>query len=265
MVMTQQNNQSNLTLGCGLIRIGRVWGVDNKPVPSESEVQEFLEGAFELGIRFFDTAPAYGLSEPRLGSFLKNLTTQQRNEVTVATKFGEHWNAEKQEPFIEHTHSALLSSLEHSLDSLGKIEVLQLHKASISLLESDDIDLAFISALKLGISSLGASISDVDTGLKACSDKRLTYIQLPYNEERTELIPVIEQAITSNKKVLFNRPFAMGAIAKQSINENETKKRMIAAYKRIIDLNCPGVILTGTASSEHLRQNINNFESAVHG
>jgi len=256
-VMTQQNNQTTLSLGCGLIRIGRIWGVDNKPVPTELEVQKFLEGAFELGIRFFDTAPAYGLSEKRLGVFLKNLTPEQRSEVVVATKFGEHWDAEKQEPFVNHTSEALISSFEQSLSILGAIEILQLHKASTNLLESDDIDEAFSFALKSGVSFLGASVSDIDTGLKACSDERLKYIQLPFNEERMELLPVIEKAKTSNKKVLFNRPFSTGAVTQQSA--------MIAAYKRIVDLNCPGVVLTGTASLEHLKQNISNFESATHG
>lgn len=255
--MKQQNNQSSISLGCGLIRIGRVWGVDNKPVPSESDVQAFLEGAFELGIRFFDTAPAYGLSEKRLGTFLKNLTPEQRNKVTVATKFGEHWDDDKQEPFIDHTYEMLAMSFEKSLNELGKIEVLQLHKASTNLLEADEIDQAFSFALKSDVSFLGASISDVDTGLKACSDGRLTYIQLPFNEERMELLPVIDKAKISDKKILFNRPFAMGAVTGQP--------SMIAAYKRIIDLDCPGVVLTGTASLEHLRQNINNFESAAHG
>lgn len=255
--MKPQNNQHSITLGCGLIRIGRVWGIDNKPVPSESNAQAFLESAFELGIRFFDTAPAYGLSEKRLGTFLKNLTPEQRNKVTVATKFGEHWNAEKQEPFVDHTYEMLAASFEESLNILGKIEIMQLHKASVSLLKANEVDQAFSFALKSGVSFLGASISDLDTGLKACTDERLTYIQLPFNEEKMELLPVIERAKTGGKKVLFNRPFAMGAITKQS--------SMIAAYKRIVDLDCQGVILTGTASLEHLKQNINNFESAIHG
>ncbi len=255
--MKKQNNQSSVTLGCGLIRIGRVWGVNNKPVPSEADVQAFLEGSFELGIRFFDTAPAYGLSEKRLGDFLKNLTSKQRAQITVATKFGEHWDADKQEPFVDHTYEMLVASFEKSLNTLGKIDVLQLHKASSNLLEDKDIKQAFSLSLKSGVSYLGASISDVDTGLAACSDERLTYIQLPFNKERMELLPVIQKALITEKKVLFNRPFAMGAITEQ--------QAMIAAYKRIIDLGCPGVVLTGTASLEHLRQNSNNFESATHG
>ncbi|MDQ5951578.1 MAG: hypothetical protein QG639_859 [Patescibacteria group bacterium] len=255
--MTQQNKLTTLTLGCGLIRIGRVWGVDNKQVPSDPDVRKFLEGAFQFGIRFFDTAPSYGLSEKRLAAFLKSLTSEQLKEVTIATKFGEYWDAEKQEPFVDHTFEKLKSSLDESLSTLGKIELLQLHKASTSLLESTDVDRAFSYALKAGVSLLGVSVSDIETGIKACSDERLTHIQLPFNQERMELLPVIEKAKNNDKKVLFNRPFAMGAITQPS--------SMIAAYKRIASLECPGVILTGTASLEHLKQNITYFESAVYG
>jgi hypothetical protein len=101
--------------------------------------------------------------------------------------------------------------------------------------------------------------------MQACLDKRLTYIQLPFNEEKTRLLSVIEQAKISKKKVLFNRPFAMGASAQKSSDQPEKSNQMIAAFKQIVDLNCPGVILTGTASSDHLKQNISYFESATHG
>lgn len=261
--MKQQNNPSDIILGCGLIRIGRIWGVDSKPVPSEVEVSHFLEGAFELGVRFFDTAPAYGLSEERLGAFLKRLTPQQRNEITIATKFGEHWNREKEEPFTDHSYEKLLFSLDQSLKILGKIDILQLHKASAELLNSPDINRAFEVALNSGVSLLGASISDIETGLKACHDQKLSHIQLPFNQNQTHLLPVVKQAKTMHKKILFNRPFAMGAITNQTSNREKSEENMVNAYKEIIVLNCPGVILTGTASLNHLKQNLSCFKQAL--
>jgi len=72
--------KTKIEFGCGLIRIGRVWGVDSKEVPTEKEAIEFLEFAFSQGVRFFDTAPAYGLSESRLGKFFKQLTEDERKK-----------------------------------------------------------------------------------------------------------------------------------------------------------------------------------------
>lgn len=262
--MKTKGRKAPLTLGCGLIRIGRTWGVDSKPIPTDREARLFLEGAFELGIRFFDTAPSYGLSELRLGEFLKSLTAEQRKEVVIATKFGEHWDFKKQEPYADHSYEVMRSSLHQSLKILGKIDILQLHKASIDLLKSNDIDRIFALGSDLGISFFGASISDIGTGMEACRNQRVSYIQLPYNEQRTELLPVIKQAKIYQKKVLFNRPFAMGALAKLSSDKARASQRMIAAYQRIADLDCSGVVLTGTASLEHLKQNIFYFESAIY-
>ena len=57
--------------------------------PRNEEAFSFLQHAFELGIRYFDTAPSCAYSEARLGSFLCKLTREQRQEVVIATKFGE--------------------------------------------------------------------------------------------------------------------------------------------------------------------------------
>jgi aryl-alcohol dehydrogenase-like predicted oxidoreductase len=243
---------SKLSLGCGLIRIGRVWGVDDKPIPSEKEVRSFLEETFELGIRFYDTAPAYGLSEDRLGSFIQSLTNKQKNEITVATKFGEHWDEDAQSTVVDHSYDALIESLEQSYKKLKKIDLLQLHKATRENIQSSDVSEAFTYSKKMGIKELGASISDLKTGLFIVEDENFNYIQLPYNFERKELFPVIIAANKLRKKIIFNRPFAMGAVA---IKE-EKMTEIINAFNLILETNASGIVLTGTASKEHLKENI---------
>lgn len=243
-------------LGCGLIRIGRVWGVDSKEIPSEKESLHFLEFAFTSGIRFFDTAPAYGLSEARLGKFLKRLTPVERDQVVVATKFGEHWDEDSQDTYVDHSYSALSSSVEKSIELLGKITILQLHKASVHLLSQDEVSRAFEYAHSIGVKSFGTSVSDVRTGLLSCGDDRFSYIQLPYNQQRTDLLPVISQAKIKNKRILFNRPLAMGAIA-QSLNKEQA---IFDAFSFINQTKAPGVILTGTASIKHLKENMEIFK-----
>src|SRR5207244_10288648 len=39
----------------------------NYPLPSEEETSRLLNGVLDLGINLIDTAPAYGLSEQRIG------------------------------------------------------------------------------------------------------------------------------------------------------------------------------------------------------
>lgn len=249
-------SKNKLVLGCGLIRIGRIWGVDSKPVPTEKEAINFLESAFEMGIRFFDTAPSYGLSEKRLGKFLKNLSQAQRKDVIVATKFGECWNEEKQKTYVDHSFEGLKISFENSIKLLGRIDLLQLHKSSPELLLDKEVDRAFQYAKKYGVNSLGVSVSDIETGLKTCEDARFSYIQLPYNQERQELLSVIKSANNKNTKILFNRPLAMGAVA----NKKNKKQAISDAYSFIKNTESSGFILSGTASTSHLQENITLFK-----
>src|SRR4051794_14391074 len=54
---------------------------------SDEQAHAVLEAAWECGVRYFDTAPHYGLglAERRLGAFLP---TKPRGEYTVPTKVG---------------------------------------------------------------------------------------------------------------------------------------------------------------------------------
>lgn len=77
--------QTSLALpvfGFGTAHLGELYA----PVP-EAQSQATLEGAWEAGVRFFDTAPWYGrgLAEHRLGAFLR---TKPRAELQVTTKVG---------------------------------------------------------------------------------------------------------------------------------------------------------------------------------
>jgi len=82
-----------IEFGLGTIGIGKPWGFANPEVPDESLALALLEKAFALGVRYFDTAPSYGVSEQRLAIFLGALTPAERAQVRIATKFGEHWDA----------------------------------------------------------------------------------------------------------------------------------------------------------------------------
>lgn len=118
----------NVEFGLGLIGIGKPWGFANPEVPDERQALTLLERALALGVR--DTSPSYGVSEERLGRFLAALSSEERSQVRVATKFGEHWDTVKAEPFVNHSLDALKRSLDGSIERLGRIDLLQLHKTT---------------------------------------------------------------------------------------------------------------------------------------
>ena len=248
-------------LGCGLISIGREWGTTPE-IPSETAALSFLQAAYDSGIRFFDTAPSYGLSEQRLGLFLKSLTAEQCKEVRVATKFGEHWDAEKQTGYVDHSLDALKRSFDRSQKLLGEIAVLQLHKTTPELLTNPDVIQAFEYAQSHGVSKIGVSVSDVESAAAAITDRRLGVIQLPYNQASAQFEHYVAVARDSDKELLINRPFQMGSVTSEVQTPEEKQATMIEAFRFILQEDFNGVILSGTSNPEHLRENIAAFEAA---
>jgi D-threo-aldose 1-dehydrogenase len=92
--------------------------------------------AWELGVRYFDTAPYYGSgnSERRLGTVLRE---RPRDEFAVSTKVGRllrpgssEWrDAPALEAYFDFSHDATLRSLEESLERLGldRVDIALVH------------------------------------------------------------------------------------------------------------------------------------------
>src|SRR5918992_964432 len=251
---------SSLRLGLGLIGIGRPWGVAKADVPNEADALSLLEDAVQLGVTFFDTAPAYGLSERRLGKFLRGLAKPTRDRIFVATKFGEHWNPMTQSTYVDHSYAALIRSLETSLELLGgRIELVQVHKATVDVLNRDDVQRALEFAASLGVSAFGASASDADTLNHASNSHRFAFVQMPLNAQNTQFAAAADYAVKRGKSVIANRPFAMGDLVDPKRGSTDG---LTQAFACICSRVRKGVVLTGTKSSQHLAQNIRAFELA---
>ncbi|MFN8446506.1 MAG: aldo/keto reductase [Caldilineaceae bacterium] len=110
---------------------------------SESQAQATLQGAWDAGVRFYDTSPfyGYGKSEHRLGTFLRQ---QPRNDFMVSTKVGRVFRAARNWqnfdrstfvgglPFefaVDFTYDGIMRSVEDSLQrlSLPSIDFLVIH------------------------------------------------------------------------------------------------------------------------------------------
>jgi len=246
-----------LRFGLGTIGIGKPWGYANPEVPDERLVRELLERAWRIGVRYFDTAPSYGVSEERLGRFLASLSAAQRNSAEIATKFGEHWDAAQSEPFVDHSYDALAASLDSSVQRLGRIDSLQLHKTTPAALRSDDVERAFEYARSLGVARLGASVSDLESAELAVANPGFGIIQAPYNLTQQTFGDVLERASARGMLVAVNRPFGMGRLLYER-REISKKEAFVAIAAR----NFHGVILSGTKSPDHLEENWQAFADA---
>ena len=113
----------------------------------EAEAQAVLEAAWAAGVRYFDTAPLYGLglSETRINHFLRG---KPRAEYLISTKVGRLLSAvpegsgdgegkwidvpSRKERF-DYSHDGVLRSLEASLERLGldRVDLLYVHDLDI--------------------------------------------------------------------------------------------------------------------------------------
>lgn len=118
-------------LGLGTAPIGGLY----EAVEDET-AHAVVERAWELGLRYFDTAPRYGagLAEQRLGAVLSG---RPRHEFAVSTKVGRLlrpgesvWRgAPALVDYFDFSHDAALRSLEESLRRLGldRVDVAFVH------------------------------------------------------------------------------------------------------------------------------------------
>lgn len=247
-----------IELGLGLVSIGRRWGVRDVAPPPPEEAIALIEAAVAGGIRFFDTAPAYGASEDLLGRALRG-GGFDASRVTIATKFGEHWNADTATPFADHRYDALAASLERSLERLGRIDLVQLHKATVDTIASPDVLRALDLAARCGITRFGASVSDVETARLACLSGRYDALQFPFNGAASHLAPVFALLRDHGMRAIVNRPFAMGGLV------GDGAARGVEAFRTVLAADFDGIVLTGTSSRAHLAENIAAFAEARGG
>jgi len=167
------------TLGYGAANVGNLFRA-----LSDDEAWAVLDAAWDAGIRYFDTAPHYGLglSERRLGAFLQ---TKPREEFVLSTKVGRllrpnpdhapsgldtandfHVPDDRQRVW-DFSEAGIRASIAESQERLGieRIDLLYLHDP-----ERHDLELAIASAFPalktvraegiVGAIGVGSMVSD---------------------------------------------------------------------------------------------------------
>jgi D-threo-aldose 1-dehydrogenase len=154
---------------------------------SDGEAQETLGAAWDAGIRYFDTAPHYGLglSESRLGAFL---ATKPRGDFLVSSKVGRLLEpvdgraGERDSAWFDvpatarrvwdYTEPGIRRSLDDSLERLGldRVDILYLHDPE-QYGVADDMPLALHALTRMReeglVSAVGVGSADVSL-LRRC-------------------------------------------------------------------------------------------------
>ena len=248
----------NLDLQGSVIGLGTVkWGRNQKvryapfDLPTDRTVEHLLETAESLGINVIDTAPAYGLSEERVGKALQS----RKGRFIVVTKAGEEFVDGHSE--YDFSKEAITKSVIRSLKRLeiDTIDILLLHAPP------NDVEIfrnssAIPTVLKLKESGLiryiGCSTMTLEGGLLAAeiSDVLMVAWNIGYKDHQ----PVIQKAARLGKAVLLKKALMPKPI-KQSIDASHTPSvsECIQAALALPEVSC---LIAGTISPDHLRQNV---------
>jgi D-threo-aldose 1-dehydrogenase len=129
-------------MGFGAAPLGNLY----RPL-SEDEAQATLDAAWEVGCRYFDTAPLYGLglSETRINGFLRRkrpqrpvLSTKVGRYMTACTPTersgqGKFFDVPSRREVFDYSYDGVMRSLEQSFERLGvdAIDILYCHDVDI--------------------------------------------------------------------------------------------------------------------------------------
>ena len=185
---------------------------------------ELLEKAYENGIRYFDTAPGYGLAEDLVFEWL-----QTKNDISInlATKWGYTYTANfdanaKVHEVKEHSLTKLKEQWNFSKQLLPFLKVYQIHSATLEtgVLENDEVLNFLVSLkeefnLKIGITTTGTNqIEVIKKALTVQVDgvQLFDIFQVTYNYLEQSLLEIYDELILQKKSVVIKEAMANGRI-----------------------------------------------------
>lgn len=168
-------------IGFGALEIGRDWAADVNPgshaAPTFAEAERTLNGVLDLGINLIDTAPAYWDSEDFIGRALAH----RRGEYVLATKVGEH--CDRSGSKYDYSAEATRDFIDESLRRLrtDHIDLLQIHSASIEVLERGETWGAMDEARRAGKVRFLGMTGGVAPAVRAIELGGYDTVQVPYH------------------------------------------------------------------------------------
>jgi aryl-alcohol dehydrogenase-like predicted oxidoreductase len=260
-------------LGLGTVKLGRNRGLkypggDGFELPTDEQATALLRASAELGVNLIDTAPAYGVSEERIGGLMAaNGWFGDREKWVVCTKVGEEFDAATGESRFDFSPSHVRSSVERSLRRLrvDALDIVLLHCS-----ENDERDVMGSGALdelremkQQGlIRAVGASTKSVDAGLLAVRERggACDVVMVAFGPADRQQGLVVEAARLRGVGVLVKKGLASGHIqtimAKMPPEIRARTDDPVESAMRFT-LGRAGVssFVVGTARVEHLREN----------
>lgn len=230
----------------GAFKIGRNQNTkydQDYALPSEEEVATLLNEILNLGINLLDTAPAYGLSESRIGTHLES----RRHEYLLSSKVGETF--EQGESTYAFHADAIHASLDRSLHCLRStyLDIAFVHSDGKDLdiiQETDTLEILQRRREKGDLRCVGFSGKTVQGHLAAIDSGLVDVVMVEYNVLNDSQRPVLDAAEEANVGVLVKKGLGSGRITPEE------------AIPFCLTHPAVASVVIGSLRSEHLATNL---------
>lgn len=232
-------------LGFGAVKIGRNERVKYPQpfdLPDESTSERLLNSILDFGINYIDTAPAYGLSEERIGRYLAH----RRHEFVLQTKIGETFA--DGESIHDYSAAALRRSLDCSLKRLRTdcLDVVLIHSDGRDLeIMHDTQAIAILQEFKQAGKTrvIGLSGKSVD-GAEAAFDWA-DVLMVEFHQQNTSHTSVMRRAAERGIGIVVKKGLGSGYLAAESSIQFVLREPSVHS------------LIIGGLNLDHWRTNIN--------
>src|SRR5262249_4007879 len=248
--------QTGLTvsrIGLGTTKLGRNTDVKYPQafaLPSDKQVSELLHTALRGGVILTDAAPAYGVSEARLGTAMASY----RDRLILCSKCGEQYS--NGHSTYDFSADAIITSLEASLRYLrvDYVDVLLLHSdgRDVEILTRTDAVETLRRLKQTGKTrAIGISAKTLDGVREAC--RTLDVIMAPFSQTDPTLAEALRQAHRAGLGVLVIKGLSSGYLEARPAIEFVLRQEFIDA------------LILGTIDPEHLNAAVAIAENVTAG
>lgn len=195
-------------IGLGTWQLGADWGD-----VAQTDALAVLDAAYDSGVRFFDTADAYGdgVSEQTIGTFLK---TRGHTDVVVATKMGRRVMPQRADIYTLDNFRAWTDRSRANL-GVDTLDLVQLHCPPTSVYSDDAVYDALDTLVDEGrVAAYGVSVETRAEALTAIARPGIATVQLVFNMFRqAPLAEVLPTASAAGVGVIARVPLASGLLS----------------------------------------------------
>ena len=279
-----------MLLGIGTAALGRPQYINIRGVQSKAnsltqfktESLSVLEYAYQQGIRYFDTAPGYGMAEDLLLEWLKD---KQDDTIEIATKWGYTYTANfnpnaKVHEVKEHSLGKLKEQWQVSKQFLPRLKVYQIHSATneSGVLQNVEVlnylyQLKIENHIKIGLTTTGnnqAEILKKALDISVNGQSLFDAFQVTYNVLDQSLLDMFSKSKFQDKAIIVKEALANGRLFRNknypnynelyNVTEAIAKKYQVgvdAVLLRFCVQTIPkGIVLSGASNRYEISENL---------